>query len=110
MLIELEEETGISALCNRAATATGYCEIGFDVTPFDEDSVGGNATVSFSQTEDFPNFDLFWEADSTFGEIVVELNGSTTSGSGLFLERDAQGDYDPFTQEGVPGTVTVDCG
>ena len=120
--LELENGTVIetSALCmlepQEAAgstilfTATGYSEIGFDVTQFDEDSFGGVATVSVYQTEDFQNFDLFWEADSSFGELVVELNGSTISGTGLFFEGDAQGDYDPFSQEGIPGTVTVDCG
>ena len=120
--LELEDGTVIetSALCmiepqevgsqTILFTATGYSDIGFDVTQFDENSFGGAASANLYQTEDFQNYQIFWESDSTAGQLELELDGSTIRGSGLFFEGDDQGDYDPFSDEGVPGTLTVDCG
>lgn len=97
--LEPQEAAGSTILF----TATSYDQpYHFDITQFGEDSFGGSATISIYDAE---TFDIIWEADSfmTGDEVDLALDGSTISGSGMFVAGGELG------AESVPGTVEVNC-
>jgi len=72
-----------------------------DVSQFTEDSFNGAANISIY---DSTSFNTTWEANTFFGgEVELALNGTTVTGTGVFLEgEDAQG-------PGVRGELVANC-
>ena len=121
------EEFTFSILCNLESqeaagqeilfTAVSYDEpYGFDVTQFgkgSDDTAGlldglGTISVYDSQT-----YDDIWGAGSVMAqlsqsEFILELNGSTITGSGLFFTGEDAENLN--LDAGVPGELVANCG
>jgi len=75
--------------------------INLDVTQLGADSLGGVANISLY---DSTTYDSVWDASSfTGGEVELSLDGSTVSGTGMFVE----GEGDASTA--VPGELIANC-
>jgi hypothetical protein len=75
--------------------------VNLGVTQSGADSFGGVASVSLY---DSTTYDTVWDANTLHGsELVLELNGNTVTGHGIFLAgEDGEG-------PGVPGVLEANC-
>jgi hypothetical protein len=83
-------------------SVTSYDETyGFDATKFGEDAVmPGMASMDVYDSE---SYEAVWTASSIMGDVELELDGSTVTGTGTFFEGDeGMGD-------GVEGELTANC-
>lgn len=90
-------------------TAVSYDDPGLDITQFGGEGSGTVTDIASVSVYD-GNYDVLWEANSTYetfgGTLDLSLDGSTISGVGeFFVGGDPIANPDP-----VPGTVEARCG
>ena len=72
-----------------------------DVTQFGENSFSGAANISMYDAD---TYDTVWDASTLYGsEVTLSLNGSTITGSGVFLEKGELGGME------VHGELEANC-
>ncbi|HSP04044.1 MAG TPA: hypothetical protein VLR27_11110 [Acidimicrobiales bacterium] len=83
-------------------SVTSYDEpYGFDATKFGEDAVmPGMASMDVYDSE---TYEAVWTASSVMGDVELELDGSTVTGTGTFFEGDEG------LGDGVAGELTASC-
>jgi len=109
--LEPQESAGSEILFTAVSNDTPY---GFDVTQFGElavDSGGLFDGIGSITIWDSATYDDIWAAGSVFAqldgsEFVLELNGTTITGRGMFLEG---GDLENI-DAAVPGGLVAECG